>query len=76
MAQHVVREYGIKGFVRVSAVFAGDGTVRDIKVVRSLGYGLDEAAIDAVRRIKFAPATRGGMPVSVRSTVDIQFGLH
>jgi len=69
-------EYQIKGFVRVSAVFAADGTVREIQVIRSLGYGLDEAAIDAVRRMKFAPATRGGVPVTVRYKVDIQFGLR
>jgi periplasmic protein TonB len=69
-------EYGIKGFVRVSAVFAADGTVRDIQVIHSLGYGLDEAAIDAVHRMKFTPAMRGGIPVTVRTKVDIQFGLR
>ena len=69
-------EYQIKGTVRVSALVGSDGTVRDLEVIRSLGYGLDEAAIDAVRRMKFAPATRNGVPVTVRVKVDVEFGLR
>jgi TonB family protein len=69
-------EYGIKGKVLVRAVFGADGTVRDIQPVRTLGYGLDEAAIDAVRRMKFVPATRGGVPVTVRTTIEIEFRLQ
>jgi protein TonB len=69
-------EYQIKGSVWVSAVIASDGTVRDVQVVRSLGYGLDESAMDAVRRMKFTPATRRGMPVTVRIKIEVKFGIH
>ncbi len=69
------QEAKVKGTVKVSALFAADGTVREIKVVLSKGWGLDEEAIDAVRRMKFSPATRGGVPVSVRMTVNVGFGL-
>lgn len=69
------QEAKVKGTVRVSAVFAADGTIREINVVGSLGWGLDEEAINAVRRIKFTPATKGGVPVSVRITVNVDFGL-
>jgi protein TonB len=68
--------YEIKGTVRVSVVLGADGTVRDVKVIKSLGYGLDEAAVESVRRIKFVPAQRGGIPVSVRIKVDVSFGLR
>jgi protein TonB len=69
-------EFRIEGTVRVSALFAADGTIREIEVVRSLGYGLDEAAIDAVRRMKFTPAMRRGVPVSTRMKVDVGFRVH
>jgi protein TonB len=68
--------YQIKGTVRVSAVLGADGTIREVSVIKSLGYGLDEAAMDAVRRMKFAPAMRAGKPVSVRTKIEIAFGLH
>lgn len=69
-------KYQVKGTVRVSAVLGADGTIREVKVIKSLGYGLDEAAMDAVRRMKFTPAMRAGKPVSARTKVDIEFGLH
>lgn len=69
-------QYQVKGKVRVSVLLAADGTIRDIQVIRSLGYGLDEEAIDAVRRIKFSPALRGGVPISVRTKIDVSFDLR
>jgi protein TonB len=68
--------YGISGIVRVLVTIGADGSVRDPEVRRSLGYGLDEAALDAVRRTKFAPATRNGLPVTVRVSVDVTFDIH
>ena len=43
----------IKGVVRLSAMVGADGCARDIRVVSSLGYGLDDAAIAAVERCRF-----------------------
>ena len=52
-----------------------DGTPRDIKVVKSLGKGLDEKAIDAIKTWKFEPATRNGVPVKTQIEVAVDFHL-
>lgn len=43
--------------------------------LRSLGYGLDEKALDAVAQRRFRPATNGGRRFSVQSTVQVSFKL-
>ena len=69
-------EYKIEGKVKLRVVFSADGRVRNIEVVRSLGYGCDEAAVEAAGKIKFMPATRNGTPVSVRTTIDVEFDIR
>lgn len=66
----------VGGRVRVEVTVGADGSARDIRVSRPLGYGCDEAALDAVRRSKFAPATRGGVAVTVRIVIDVTFEIH
>jgi TonB family protein len=63
----------IDGTVAVSVVVGTDGKPRDIKVVRSQGYGLDEKAIEAVQKWRFQPATKDGKPVAVLIMVEIPF---
>lgn len=53
-----------------------DGRPRDIKVARSLGLGLDEKAIEAVRNWKFEPAMKDGRPVAVQINVEVSFRLY
>jgi TonB family protein len=53
-----------------------DGRARDIRVVRSVGMGLDEKAIDAVRTWKFDPARRDGQAVAVQINVEVSFRLY
>jgi len=50
-----------------------DGRPRNIRVVRSLESDFDAAAINAVRRWKFKPATKDGKPVPVEISVQVQF---
>jgi periplasmic protein TonB len=57
-------------------VVGPDGRPRDIKVSRSLGLGLDEKAIDAVKTWKFEPAMKDGRPVAVEITVQVDFHLY
>jgi TonB family protein len=53
-----------------------DGRPRDIKVARSLGLGLDEKAIEAVKSWKFEPAMKDGKPVAVQINVEVDFRLY
>ena len=53
-----------------------DGHPRDVKVARSLGMGLDQKAIEAVRQWKFEPAMKDGRPVAVQINVEVNFRLY
>ncbi|HTL00611.1 MAG TPA: energy transducer TonB [Vicinamibacterales bacterium] len=68
----------IQGTVLLECVVQPDGTVGNIRVVRSLdsAFGLDQEAIKALRGWKFAPGTRMGTPVAVLVTVEIAFTLR
>jgi periplasmic protein TonB len=57
-------------------VVGPDGRPRDIKVTRTLGLGLDEKAIEAVKTWKFEPAMKDGKPVSVEISVQVDFHLY
>lgn len=52
-----------------------DGKPRSFRIVRGLGLGLDEKAIEAVTRWRFRPAMRNGRPVRVPATIEVNFRL-
>jgi protein TonB len=47
----------------------------NVKVQRSLGLGLDEKAIEAVKQWKFKPGYKDGKPVTVAATIEVNFRL-
>ena len=53
-----------------------NGRPRDVRVARSLGMGLDQKAIEAVRKWEFKPATKDGRPVAVQINVEVNFRLY
>jgi TonB family protein len=63
------------GVVRLSVIIGTDGHTKDIRVTNSLGLGLDEKAMDAVRQWTFKPGMKDGQPVSVRATIEVKFKL-
>jgi len=63
----------IAGTVRLSLVIDTEGNPRRINVVRSLGSGLDEAAVAAVRQWKFTPGVKDGNPVNIRTIIEVNF---
>ncbi len=65
----------VQGSVVLSVLFCYDKRARVVKVVRGLGYGLDEVAIEAVRRVQFEPAVIGGRQASERRLVKIEFKI-
>ncbi|HEX8922472.1 MAG TPA: energy transducer TonB, partial [Pyrinomonadaceae bacterium] len=64
----------VSGTIVLRAVFAADGTVQNILVLRSLPYGLTERAVKAARKIKFVPATKDGRSVS--QFIQIEYNFH
>lgn len=67
---------GQEGAVVLSLLIGADGRVRDISVQQSSGYPLlDEAAIKAVQRWHFHPATRGGVALDWQYLQPIKFSL-
>ena len=53
-----------------------DGSVGEVRLLRGLGAGLDQRAIDAVRQWRFSPARRFGTPVDVLVEVAVEFKLR
>jgi len=70
------RTRGVTGDVVLEIVIRSDGSVGDVKVLRGLGFGLDERAVTAVRSWKFSPARRLGTPVDVIVEVEVEFSLR
>lgn len=70
------RRQGVEGDVVLEIVVRRDGSVGDVKVLRRLGAGLDQKAIDAVRQWRFSPARRLGAPIDVVVEVAVEFKLR
>jgi protein TonB len=70
------RKAKYQGTVVLFMVVGPDGRARDIRVMRSVGMGLDEKAIEAVRTWKFDPARRDGQAVAVQINVEVSFRLY
>jgi TonB family protein len=66
----------IEGSVRLMIVVDKKGDVVDAKVVKGLGYGLDENAVIAVKEWKYKPAEKDGEPVTVKMEVSVDFFLR
>lgn len=69
------RALKIEGEVSLEVEFLATTKIRVLRIVRGLGHGLDEAAVQAAEQIRFKPAQSGGRPVDVRTTVHIVFKL-
>jgi periplasmic protein TonB len=70
------RKKKLNGTVVVTMIVTPEGKVRDPKVVRSLDKDLDKQALAAVRRWKFEPATKDGIPVAVHAKAEVDFRLY
>jgi periplasmic protein TonB len=70
------RKAKYQGKVLLWVIVGPDGRTRDIRVERSLGMGLDEKAIEAVRKWKFEPSLKDGRPVAVQVNIEVSFRLY
>ena len=66
-----------QGVCLISLIVDAQGNPQNPRVVRALGMGLDEKALEAVRKYKFKPAMKDGKtPVPVMITVEVNFRLY
>ncbi len=70
------RKAKYQGTVVLWVVVGADGRPREMRVARSLGMGLDEKALEAVRTWRFEPARMNGQPVPVQINVEVNFRLY
>jgi TonB family protein len=68
------RKAKLEGIVALKFTVDAQGNVSDIQVTKSLGMGLDEKAVEAVRKWKFHPARRDGVPVPASMSIAFRFG--
>jgi TonB family protein len=69
------RKLHIEGEVLVEVVFEASGAIRVVRVVRGLGHGLDDRAVQAAQQIRFKPAMRNGQPADSRGVLHILFQI-
>ncbi len=72
----VARRARVQGMVVLWVVICEDGRVGSVRVQKSLGDGLDQKAIEAVRQWKFEPARKNGAPVAVQVNIEVNFRLY
>ncbi len=70
------RKAKYQGTVILWVVVGIDGRPREMRIVRSLGMGLDERAMEAVRKWRFKPGMKGTQPVPVQINVEVNFRLY
>jgi TonB family protein len=69
------RTQRIEGEVLLEAVFEASGKIRVLRIVRGLGHGLDDAAVQAAQQIRFKPALKDGQPSDSTVVLHIIFQL-
>ena len=73
----IARKARIQGVVIVQAIIDKEGNVTSVKLLKGLPMGLDTAAVDAIKRWRFKPATLAdGRPVAVYYTLTVNFQLQ
>lgn len=65
-----------QGNVVLRVIVGSDGKTHEVAVLHSLGMGLDEKAVEAVRTWRFEPGTKDGSPVPVEINVEVNFHLY
>jgi len=72
----IAKRAGIEGKVFVQSFIDENGNVTEAKVIKGIGTGCDEAALNAVKSTKFTPGKQKGIPVKVQVLIPIMFKLE
>ena len=70
------RKAKYQGTVILWVVIGADGRPREMRIERSLGMGLDEKAMEAVKKWRFKPAMKDSQPVPVQVNIEVSFRLY
>ena len=70
------RKAKVSGNVLIGLRIEADGRTSSLRVIRGMGYGLDEKALEAVSKYKFRPAMRAGVPVAVEINIEVNFKIY
>jgi len=65
-----------QGTIKTAVLFASDGTVKDVLILKGLRYGLNAEALRAARGIQFEPAKINGKRISVVKQVEYSFSIY
>ena len=72
----MAKNAGVEGKVYVLVFINQQGHVDDVKVLKGIGGGCDEAAVNGIKEVKFSPGKQGGQPVKVKLSLPIDFKLR
>lgn len=72
----IAKRAGVEGKVYVLAFVDERGNVTGAKIIKGIGAGCDEAALDAVKQVKFKPGKQRGTPVKVQVSIPVVFKLQ
>ena len=70
------QDYGVAGISEYHVVVGADGKPGEIAVARPIGFGLDESAVDSIRKATFEPAVKDGKPVAVMLNMVVEFRIY
>lgn len=70
------QDYGVAGMSEYHVVIGADGKPGEIAVARPIGFGLDESAVDSIRKASFEPAIKNGKPVPVMINMVVEFRIY
>lgn len=76
VTQHELQAINVQGIVRLRVVFGYDGNINSIVVVRGLPKGLTDKAVEAAKLIKFVPAQKCGVPVTITRVIEYSFTIY
>ena len=70
------QDHGVAGMCLYHVVVGADGKPGEIAVARPIGFGLDENAVDSIRKVTFEPAIKDGKPVPVLLDLVVEFRIY
>jgi hypothetical protein len=70
------QDHGVAGMSLYHVVVGADGKPAEIAVARPIGFGLDESAVDSIRKAAFSPAMKDGKPVPIMLDLIVEFRIY